>query len=75
MPRSPREALRLLSPEERTALTTIARAGSERADRVGRAKALLAVAEGASFAEAARRSGRRSGDGVARLVADRKSVV
>lgn len=34
-----------------------------------RAKALLAVADGASFAAAARRAGRRSGDGVAKLVA------
>lgn len=69
MPRSQGEPLRPLSSEERTALTVIARAGSERADRVGRAKALLAAAEGASFAAAARRAGRRSGDGVARLVA------
>lgn len=47
----------------------IARAGSERADRVARAKAVLAVADGAAFTEAARAAGRRSGEAVARLVA------
>jgi hypothetical protein len=46
----------------------IARAGSERADRVARAKALLAVADGARFVDAARAAGRRSGDAVAHLV-------
>lgn len=65
----PREVLRPLTGDERTALQTIARAGSERADRVSRAKALLAAAEGVSFSEAARRSGRRSSFGVAKLVA------
>jgi transposase len=45
------------------------RSGAERADRVSRAKALLAVADGASFTAAARAAGRRSGDGVAKLVA------
>lgn len=69
MPRSQSEPLRPLSSDERTTLTAIARAGSERADHAARAKALLAVAEGASFAAAARQAGRRSGDGVARLVA------
>jgi hypothetical protein len=47
----------------------IARAGSERADRVARAKAVLAVADGAAFTDAARAAGRRSGEAVARLVA------
>jgi hypothetical protein len=47
----------------------VARAGSERADRVARAKALLAVADGAPFAAAARAAGRASGVAVARLVA------
>ena len=45
----------------------IARAGSERADRVARAKAVLAVADGAAFTDAARAAGRRSGEAVARL--------
>lgn len=69
MPRAQNEPLRPLSSEELTTLTTMARAGSERADRVARAKALLAAAEGASFAAAARQAGRRSGPGVGRLVA------
>jgi transposase len=49
-------------------LEQIARAGSERADRVARAKALLAVADGQRFTDAARAAGRRSGDAVAKLV-------
>ena len=69
MPRAPTEPLRILSIEERTVLTALARAASERADRVARAKALLAVAEGASFAAAARQAGRACGDAVAKLVA------
>ena len=44
-------------------------AGSERADRVAHAKALLAVADGVSFTDAARIAGRRSRHAVARLVA------
>jgi transposase len=47
----------------------VARAGSERADRVARAKAVLAVADGAAFTDAARAAGRRSGEAVAHLVA------
>ena len=69
MPRSQSEPLRPLSSEERTILIAIARAGSERADRFTRAKALLAVAQGASFTAAAGFAGRRSGRGVATLVA------
>jgi hypothetical protein len=64
----PKDPLRLLAAAERRALEQIARAGSERADRVARAKALLAVAGGQRFTEAARLSGRRSGDAVAHLV-------
>lgn len=60
--------LRPLTADERRVLGEVARAPSERADRVARAKAVLAVAEGASFAAAARASGRRAGDAVARLV-------
>jgi transposase len=58
-----------LTEAERATLEAVARAGAERADRVSRAKALLAVAAGASFAAGARAAGRRSGDGVAKLVA------
>ena len=50
-------------------LEQVARAGSERADRVARATALLAVADGATFTAAARAAGRRAGDAVATLVA------
>ncbi len=69
MPRPQKEPLRPLTGEERATLEAVARSGAERADRVARAKALLAVAGGARFTEAARAAGRRSGDGVAKLVA------
>ena len=69
MARPPKAPLRPLTEGERAALDQIARAGSERADRVARARALLAVAAGASFTAAARAAGRRSGDAVAHLVA------
>ncbi len=65
----PKERLRALTDEERTALTRVSRASSERVDRVRRATALLAVAEGATFAGAARRAGFRSSTAVADLVA------
>jgi transposase len=55
--------------DERAELTRIVRAGSEQAIRVARAKALLAVADGASFAAAARAAGRRSRVAVAQWVA------
>jgi transposase len=58
-----------LTEAERATLGAGARSGAERADRVSRAKALLAVAAGARFTEAARAAGRQSGDGVAKLVA------
>jgi len=61
--------LRPLTAAEHSALDQIARAGSERADRVARAKALLAVAAGAPFTAAARAAGRRSGVAVRHLVA------
>jgi hypothetical protein len=63
-----RDPLRPLSAAERRALEQIARAGSERADRVARARALVAVADGQRFTDAARSAGRRSGDAVAQLV-------
>jgi hypothetical protein len=61
--------LRALTDHERTTLVQVARSGAERADRVARAKELLAVADGAPFADAARAAGRRAGDAVAALVA------
>ena len=60
--------MRLLMPDERAELGRVARSASERAERVERAKVLLAVADGARFIEAAHRAGRRSGAGVAKLV-------
>ncbi len=63
-----KEPLRALTVAERSTLEQVARAGSERADRVARAKALLAVAEGQRFTDAAHSAGNRSGDAVARLV-------
>lgn len=68
MPRLQKEPLRALTGRERATLECVARAGSERADRSGRATVLLAVADGAPYTEAARAAGRRSGDAVARLV-------
>jgi len=61
--------LRPLAMEERRRLEQMARSRSEPADRVTRARALLAVADGEPFTRAARRAGRRSGDAIARVVA------
>jgi transposase len=63
-----KEPLRPVTAGERRALAQVARASSERAERVARAKALLAVADGARFTAAAGVAGRRSGDTVAQLV-------
>lgn len=68
MARPQKAPLRALTDHERLTLAQVARSGAERADRVARARALLAVADGATFAAAARAAGRRSGDGVAKLV-------
>ena len=68
MSRQQKDRLRPLTAEERATLARIGRAGSERADRVARAKALLAVADDAPYTVAAAVAGRRSGDGVAQLV-------
>ena len=54
----PKERLRVLTDEERATLT-----------RVSRATALMAVADGATFAGAVRRAGFRSSTAVADLVA------
>jgi transposase len=66
--RPPTEPLRPLTPEERTLLEEIAHSRSERADRVARARALLALAAGATFTAAAARAGFRSARGVVKLV-------
>ncbi len=69
MSRRQKEPLRVLSSAERVALEQVQRSRSDRAERVARATALLTVAAGASYTAAAQRAGRRSGDGVAQLVA------
>ena len=62
------DPLRALTDEEQEVLTHISRSGSEPAGHVARAKALLAVADGKRYTEAARAAGRRSGDAVSHLV-------
>ena len=64
-----KEPLRTVTAEERAALERVVHASSERVDRVRRATALLAVAQGQPFAQAARQAGYRSGTAVAELVA------
>ncbi len=53
MTRRQKQPLRLLGAEEQQELERIARATSESATRVARAKALLAVAQGHSYTAAA----------------------
>jgi len=60
--------LRAVTAEERAALERLSKASSARVDRVRRATALLAVADGGSFAAAARQAGLRSGPAVAGVV-------
>jgi transposase len=69
MPRRPKEPLRPLTAVEQIELVRVSRAQSESAAHVAHAKALLAVASGQSFTEAAHTAGRRSGDTVAQWVA------
>lgn len=68
MSRRQTDPLRALTADEQARLEQVIRSRSDRADRVARAKALVAVAGGASYTEAAVAAGRRSGDGVAHLV-------
>ncbi len=63
-----KEPLRALTPEEQASLRVIVRASSERVGHVRQANALLAVAQGKSFREAAREAGLKSGTTVAGLV-------
>jgi hypothetical protein len=69
MSRRQKEPLREFSEEEHQWLRRIARSTSEPSGHVVRVKQLLAVAAGASYTEAARVTGRKSGDAVAQLVA------
>jgi transposase len=66
--RCPKDMLRSLSDEERTLLEQISRAQSEPASHVARAKALLAVARGHTYTDAAKTAGWRCGDTVSHLV-------
>ena len=63
-----KELLRPVTAEEWAALERIAKASSERLDRVRRALAVLAVAQGAPFARAAQQAGFQSGTTIANLV-------
>ena len=69
MCRPQKEPLRALNQRERDELARLPRSQREPAVHVARARALLAVAAGQSFTAAAHAAGRRSGDGVAKLVA------
>ncbi len=68
MSRRKNDPLRALSERERQELERICRSRSAPVVMVARAKALLAVAEGASYQQAAQQAGRRSGDAVSKLV-------
>jgi len=69
VPKPQKEPLRVLGEQEQQALQRIVRATSERMDVIKRARALLAVARGQSFAAAAREAGFASSDTVCQLVA------
>jgi transposase len=68
MTRRQKDPLRPLTEEERKLLVRISRSHAEPASHVARAKALLTVAEGKSYTEAAKAAGRRSGDAVSHVV-------
>jgi transposase len=68
MTRRQKDPLRPLTDEEYSVLAKISRAQSEPASHVARAKMLLAVADGASYTEAAWMTGRRLNGAVSQLV-------
>ncbi len=68
MARVRKAVLRTLTAAEQQALTRSASAATERVDRMRRATALLAVAQGQSFTAAAQSAGLRSSSSVADLV-------
>jgi transposase len=68
MTRKQNDPLRRLSVEEKAYLDKVSRSQVEPAYRVAHAKALIAVAEGSNYTNAARACGRRSGDAVSQLV-------
>lgn len=69
MSRHRKSPLRNLAEDERQFLEHLGRSTTAPAIQVARAKALLAMADGHSYVEAARLAGRRSGDAVAAWVA------
>src|SRR5689334_21466019 len=69
MTRQQKYPLRELTAQEQQYLEKVIRSQRESASRVVRAMALLAVAEGFNYTDAAHRVGRRSGDAVGKLVA------
>ena len=69
MSRRQKDPHRELTDDERGELTRISRSRAAAAAEVARAKALLAVAGGADYQQAAHAAGRRSGDAVSHLVA------
>ena len=68
MTRRQKDPLRVLTEEERKLLVRVSRSHAEPAAHVARAKALLAVADGMSYTQAAKTAGRRSGEAVSHLV-------
>jgi hypothetical protein len=68
MSRRQKYPLRPLSGGERRELDRLSRSHSEPASHVARTKALVAVAQGASYTAAARLAGRKAGDAVSHLV-------
>lgn len=68
MSRHQKNPLRPLLEAERQQLMHLSRGRALAANQVARAKAVLAVANGSSYTDAARKAGRRSGDAVATLV-------
>src|SRR5215207_11541077 len=68
MTRRQTDPLRALTDDEREWLMRVARSQAEPAAHVARANALLAVADGESYTDAAKAAGRRSGEAVSRLV-------
>lgn len=67
--RAQKQPLRELTDDERSYLRRLSRSTSAPAAHVTRARAILAVAAGRSYSEAARECGQSTGDTVARWVA------
>jgi transposase len=68
MSRHRKDPLRPLTPDERIALTRLSRSPSAPAAQVERARALLAIADGASYTAAARQIGRRHNETISAWV-------